>query len=83
MKTITVYLKRKYPDLPSSWHVYSIWKIEGEGEEVVEIKGATARTLRRGKNIGQLTWGRKLEGKRTFLMSLKEYHLACEKAEIV
>ena len=82
MKKITAYLKQKYPDLLDSWQVYSIQKLEGEGEEVVEIKGALTRSLQRGKNKGQLTWGRKLEGQRTFLMSMKEYHLACENAEV-
>jgi hypothetical protein len=81
MKTITAYLKQKYPDLPSNWSVYSIWKLDGEGEAIAQIKGAIARPLTRGKNKGRPTWGRVLEGKRTFLMSMKEYHLAYEKLE--
>jgi hypothetical protein len=78
MKTITNYLKQKYSDLPSDWHVYSIWKLDGEGEEVAELKGAIARPLQRGKNKGCLTWGRVLDGKRIFLMSMVEYHSAHE-----
>jgi hypothetical protein len=81
MKTITAYLKRKYPDLPNDWHVYSVRLLDGEGDEVGQIEGAIARPLQRGKNKGRLTWGRKLEGKRTFLMSLDEYNLACENEE--
>lgn len=82
MKIITNYLKQKHADLPSDWHVYSIWKLDGEGEEIAELKGAIARPLMRGKNKGRLTWGRKLEGKRTFLMSLNEYKLASENVEV-
>lgn len=82
MKTITNYLKQKYPDLPENWHVYSIRLLDGEGERVGKIEGAIARPLQRGKNRGRLTWGKNLEGKRTFLMSLDEYNLAHENAEI-
>lgn len=79
---ITNYLKQKYPDLPSDWHVYSHRLMDGEGDQVVRFQGAIARPLQRGKDKGQLTWGKKLEGKRTFLMSLEEYRLAREKAEV-
>jgi hypothetical protein len=82
MQIITTYLKQKHPDLPSNWHVYSIWKLDGEGEEIAELKGAIARPLLRGKNKGRLTWGRVLDGKRTFLMSMVEYSLAYENAEV-
>jgi hypothetical protein len=82
MKIITAYLKQKYPELPSNWHVYSIWKLDGEGEEIAELKGAIARPLQRGKNKGRLTWGKKLDGKRTFLMLMVEYHLAHENTEV-
>lgn len=82
MQIITNYLKQKHPDLPSGWHVYSVWKLDGEGEEVAELKGAIARPLQRGKNKGHLTWGKKLDGKRTFLMSMSEYHSAHENMEI-
>ena len=82
MKTITAYLKQKHPDLPSNWHVYSIRLLDGEGEEVGQLVGEIARPLQRGKNKGRLTWGRVLEGKRTFLMSMKEYSLAHENVEV-
>jgi hypothetical protein len=78
MKIITNYLRQKYPDLPSSWSVYSIWKLDGEGEEIAELKGAIARPLQRGKNKGRLTWGKKLDSKRIFLMSMTEYNFAHE-----
>jgi hypothetical protein len=76
MQKITAYLKQKYPDLPSDWHVYSIYKLDGEGEAVVQIKGAISRPLKSGKNKGRLTWGRSLNGKRVFLMLMAEYNLA-------
>jgi hypothetical protein len=82
MKIITAYLKQKYPDLPSDWHVYSHRLLDGEGDKVVRFEGAIARPLQRGKNKGRLTWGNKLEGKRTFLMSMTEYKLAHEKVEV-
>lgn len=78
MQTITAYLKQKYPDLPSNWHVYAIQKLDGEGDAIVELVGAIARPLKRGKNKGQLTYDL---DKKKFLMSMKEYHLACENAE--
>jgi hypothetical protein len=78
MKTITNYLKQKHPDLPSEWNVYSIRALDGEGEKVAKLVGAIARPLKSGKNKGRLTWGRVLDGKRTFLMSMVEYHLAHE-----
>ncbi len=76
MKLITAYLKQKYPDLPSDWQVYSIRLLDGEGEKIVKLEGAIARPLKQGKNKGRLTWGRVLDGKITFLMSLDEYNLA-------
>jgi hypothetical protein len=76
MKVITAYLKRKYSDLPIDWQVYSIWKLEGEGEDIAEIKGAIARRLKSGKNKGQLTWDS--GGERKFLMLMSEYNLAHE-----
>jgi hypothetical protein len=79
MKTITNYLKQKHPDLPSNWCVYSIRKLDGEGDAIVELVGAIARPLKLGKNKGQLTYDR---DKKKFLMSMKEYHLAHENAEV-
>jgi hypothetical protein len=79
MQTITKYLKQKHPDLPSNWHVYSIRLLDGEGEKVAKLVGAIARPLKSGKNKGQLTYK---DGKRTFLMLMTEYHLACENAEV-
>jgi hypothetical protein len=74
MKTLTNYLKSKYPDLPNNWHVYSAWKVDGDGDVVIQVKGAIARILQRGKNKGQLAWNG--GGERIFLLPIAEYHSA-------
>ena len=80
MKTLTNYLKSKYPDLPDNWHVYSAWKVDGDGDVVIQIKGAIARTLQRGKNKGRLTYDGGSE--RRFLLPIVEYRSACDDPEI-
>jgi hypothetical protein len=80
MKTLTNYLKSKYSDLPDNWHVYSARIVDGDGDEIIQAKGAIARTLQRGKNKGRLTWDG--GGKRTFLLPIVEYRSACDDPEI-
>lgn len=85
MKILTNYLKSKYPDLPDNWSVYSARKVDGDGDVVIQVKGAIARILQRGKNKGRLTWDGGCE--RTFLLPIVEYrsihdNLEVEKAEI-
>jgi hypothetical protein len=80
MKILTNYLKSKYPDLPIDWHVYSAWKVDGDGDVVIQVKGANARILQRGKNKGRLTWDG--GGERTFLLPIVEYRSIHDDAKI-
>jgi hypothetical protein len=80
MKTLTNYLKSKYPDLPIDWRVYSARKVDGDGDVVIQVKGAIARILQRGKNKGRLTWDG--GGERTFLLPIIEYRSIMDNPEV-
>lgn len=80
MKILSDYLKSKYPDLPSNWRVYSARIVDGDGDEVIQVKGAIARILQRGKNKGRLTWDG--DGERTFLLPIVEYRSIHDNAEV-
>jgi hypothetical protein len=79
MDKTTAHLKRKYPDLPDDWSVFSEEKVKGEGLDIVRVMGGISKLSRRGKNRGRPTWDGK--GDRTFLMFLTEYKLIHEETE--
>lgn len=62
MKTITVYLKQKYPDLPSNWHVYSIRSLDGDGEEIAELKGAIVQLCPESSWMMERSWHPEFDG---------------------
>ncbi len=61
MKTITNYLKQKYPDLPSNWHVYSIRMIHAEFIELVAQMRAVQKNYFKTRSKDVLLESKNLE----------------------